>query len=117
MRGSRAKLLRRAAYGPRSEWTKEGYFPLHPQHRGYTIMQTFEKIVPRLIRADLDDGTDAEKKASIKMPGAGGHLYHYRYVPWQHNGMHHADVERRKYQAAKKWWKRHRIESTRLKGW
>ncbi len=117
MRGSRAKKLRRLAYGPRSEWTKEGHFPSHPSARGYTIMKTYEKIVPRVVRADLDDGTDEEKAGSIKLPGAGGHLFNYRYVPWQYNGEHHADVERRKYLAAKKWWKRHGIESTQLKGW
>lgn len=106
MRGSRAKLLRRAAYGPRSEWTKEGYFPIHPQARSYTIMKTYEKIIPRLIRADLDTGTEAEQKASIKMPGEGGHIYHYRYVPWQYNGEIRADTERQKYQWAKRNWKR-----------
>ena len=80
-------------------------------------MKVYEKIVPRVIRADLDDGTEKEKAGSIKMPGPGGHIFNYRYVPWQYNGMHHADVARRKYLAAKEWWKRHGIESTRLKGW
>ena len=117
MRGSRAKKLCREVYGPRADWDKEGYFPCHPQIRGYTVMKTYQKVVPRLIRADLDTGTEKEKAASIKLPGPGGAIFHYRYVPWTYNGETVADVERRKYQAAKKWWKRHRIESTRLKGW
>ena len=117
MRGATAKKLRRLAYGPRRDWTLEGYFPSHPRARGYTVMKTYTKIVPRVIRADKDTGSEAEKAGSIKLPGAGGHLYHYRYVPWEYNGEHHADHERRKYLAAKKWWKRHGIESTRLKGW
>ncbi len=117
MNGSRAKKLRRAAYGPRTDWTKTGYFPSHPHLRQYTIMKTYQKIVPRLIRADLDDGSPAEQANSIKLPGAGGHIFHYRYVPWTYHGEHRADTERRKYQAAKKWWKRHGIESTRMKGW
>lgn len=106
MRGSRAKLLRRAVYGPRSEWTKEGYFPIHPQHRGYTVMKTYQKIVPRLVREDLDTGTEKEKAASIKLPGEGGHIFNYRYVPWEYNGETVADTERRKYQWAKRNWKR-----------
>ncbi len=117
MRGTRAKRLRRLAYGPRQDWTTEGHFPSHPRARGYTVMKTYQKIVPRVVRADLDDGTAEEQAGSIKIPGVGGHIFNYRYVPWQYNGEHRADVERRKYLAAKKWWKRHGIESTRLKGW
>ena len=117
MRGTTAKKLRRLAYGPREDWTKEGHFPSHPQARGYTILKTYQKLVPQVIRADLDTGTEKEKAASIQLPGADGHIFNYRYVPWQYNGEHRADVERRKYQAAKKWWTRHGIESTRLKGW
>lgn len=85
MRGSRAKQLRRAVYGPRSEWTLDGYFPRHPRVRTYTVMKTYEKIVPRVVRADLDTGTEAEKAASIKMPGPGGVMYNYRYVPWMYH--------------------------------
>lgn len=106
MRGTRAKALRRAAYGPRSEWTKEGYFPLHPAVRSYTILKTYEKIVPRMIRADSDPGSAKEQAASIKLPGPGGVIYHYRYMPWAYNGEHRTDTERRKYQWAKRWWKR-----------
>jgi len=117
MRGARAKKLRRAVYGPRSEWTETGYFPNHPSARGYTVMKTYQKVIPRLFEADKDPGTEQEKAASIKLPGPGGKMMHYRYVPWEYHGETFADTERRKYQAAKKWWKRHRIESTRLKGW
>ncbi len=117
MRGTRAKKLRRMAYGPRSDWTEEGYFINHPSARGYTIMQEHQRIVPRLFEADKDPGTEKEKAASIKLPGPSGKMMNYRYVPWAYNGKTIADTERRKYQAAKKWWKRHGIESTRLKGW
>ncbi len=106
MRGARAKKLRREVYGPRSEWDKDGHFPCHPSVRGYTIMKTYQKIIPRLILADKDDGTPEEQAQSIKMPGADGKMYHYRYVPWQYNGEHRADIERRKYRWAKRNWKR-----------
>jgi len=114
MRGKRAKQLRREVYGPRSEWNREGYFPCHPQHRGYTIMKIYQKVIPRLIRADLDDGTEKEKAASIHLPGPGGKIFNYRYVPWTYNGETHTDLERRKYQWAKRNWKRYKcVDLTR----
>jgi len=106
MRGSRVKALRRAVYGPREDWTEEGYFPNHPSARGYTIMKTYQKVVPRLFPADEDPGTDKEKAASIKLPGPGGKMMNYRYVPWTYHGETVADIERRKYQWAKRNWKR-----------
>jgi len=79
-------------------------------------MKTYQKVVPRLIRADKDDGTEKEKAASIQLPGAGGHIYNYRYVPWTYYGETHADLERRKYRWAKRNWKRFkRVILTR--GW
>ncbi len=117
MRGTVAKRLRREVYGPRSEWTEEGYFINHPSARAYTIMKQYQKIIPRLFEADKDPGTDEEKAGSIKIPGPEGKLMNYRYVPWNYNGETLADTERRKYQCAKKWWTRHGILCTLLKGW
>lgn len=106
MRGTRAKALRRAVYGPREDWSEEGYFPNHPSARGYTVMKTYQKVVPRLFPADEDPGTDKEKAASIKLPGPGGKMMNYRYVPWTYHGETVADTERQKYQWAKRNWKR-----------
>lgn len=115
MNGSRAKKLRREAYGPRTDWTLTGYFPCHPSLRQYTVMKTYQRPVPKTIRADKDTGTAREIAASVKLPGADGHIYHYRYVSFQYNGMIFADVERRKYRAFKYWWKKKGIISGRLK--
>ncbi len=106
MNGSRAKKLRRAVYGPRSEWIEEGYFPKHPSKRGYTVLKIYQKIVPRLFPDDEDPGTDEEKTASIKLQGPAGKMMNYRYVPWIYHGETVADTERRKYQWAKRNWKR-----------
>jgi len=112
MNGSRAKLLRRVVYGDRSCWTLDGYFPLHPAHRTHTVMKTYQKIVPKLTRADLDE----DKSTSIQIAGADGHTYNYRYVPWEYHGVIAADIERRKYQWAKRNWKRLGIVDTH-RGW
>ncbi len=106
MRGSRAKKLRRLAYGPRKDWTEEGYFVNHPSARAYVIMKQYQKVVPRLFEADKDPGTEEEKAQSIHIPGPEGKMMNYRYVPWTFNGETVADIERRKYQWAKRNWKR-----------
>lgn len=113
MNGSRAKKLRRLAYGPRNEWTLDGYFPCHPRVRSYVIMTTYQTMVPRLIEASKDE--DKSEPISI-LPGADGVLYHYRYVPFTTNGRFETDPERKLYQWAKRNWKRFRIESTLEEG-
>ena len=115
MNGTRAKKLRRLAYGPRKDWTLEGYFPNHPLHRAYTVMKTYQRPIPKTIRADKDTGTPREIAASVKLPGADGHTYHYRYVSFTYNGMIFADHERRQYRAYKWWWKNKGIVCNRLK--
>lgn len=77
-------------------------------------MTTYQTMVPKLIRTDLDK--DKSPPITV-LPGADGHKYNYRYVPFITNGRFEADLERRKYQAYKKWWKRHGIVCGRLKGW
>ena len=111
MRGTRAKLLRRLAYGPREDWTKDGYFPSHPHVRGYTVMTTYQTMVPRLIRTDLDENKETP---ITTLPGADGKMYNYRYVPFTSNGRFEADTDRRKYRAFKYWWKKKGILSDRL---
>ena len=65
-----------------------------------------EEMLAGLSGADLDTGTEKEKAASVKLPGPGGHIFNYRYVPWQYNGETHVDTERKKYRWAKRNWKR-----------
>lgn len=114
MRGTVAKRLRRQpeAYGPRGEWTKEGYFPKHPTVHTYTIMTTYQTMVPRLILQSEDED---KSPAIAVLPGEGGQLYNYRYVPFLTNGRFEADNERKKYKAFKWWYKNKRIISGRLK--
>jgi len=112
MRGKRAKELRRLAYGERKTWTQEGYFPCHPSLRQYTVMKTYQTMVPKLIRTDLDGNTSAPITV---LPGSDGHKYNYRYVPFVSNGSIFADMERRQYRAYKYWWKKKGIISRRLK--
>jgi hypothetical protein len=107
MRGSRAKKLRRAAYGPDSGGKDH-------RERGYTILKTYQKIVPLIVRADKDDGSEEDQRNSVHMPGKDGHTYHYRYEPWLYHGQHVADLERRKYLSFKYWWKAKKILSGRL---
>ena len=102
MRGTRAKKLRRQVYGPRSEWTKEGYFPCHPALRSYTIMTRYQRMVPKLILAS-DDSGEGQLLASFKQRGK---LMNYRYVPFEINGRFEADTERQEYRKAKAAWKR-----------
>jgi hypothetical protein len=114
MRGTVAKRLRRQerAYGPRSEWTKDGYFPKHPHVRGYTIMTTYQTMVPKM----FDAAQDPDKTTPIAvLPGTDGKAYNYRYVPFLMNGRFEADLERRKYKAFKYWWKAKGIICGRLK--
>lgn len=109
MRGSRAKVLRRAAYGPDSGGEDH-------RERGYTILHTYQKIVPRLIEAEKDDGTEEEKAGSIQIPGPGGKIFNYRYTPWNYHGQHVADQERRQYLWAKRNWKSTKTVNT-SRGW
>ena len=78
-------------------------------------MKTYQRPVPKTIRADKDTGTAREIAASVKLPGADGHIYHDRYVAVQDNGMIYADHERRQYTSLKYWWKKKGIISKRLK--
>lgn len=79
-------------------------------------MKTYERIVPRLFKADEDPGTPAEQAQSIRVPGPDGVMMHYRYTPWQYDGELAADMERRKYQWAKRNWKQyHKVILSR--GW
>ena len=109
MRGSRAKLLRRAVYGPGSGG--EDF-----RERGYTILKTYQKIVPLIVRADKDEGSEEDQRNSVHMPGKDGHTYHYRYEPWNYHGQHQADLERRKYLWTKRNWKEKKILQT-SRGW
>ena len=109
MRGSRAKLLRRAVYGPDSSGADH-------RERGYVVLKTYQKIVPRLIEAEKDDGTEEEKAASIQVSGPGGKIFNYRYVPWNYHGQHQADRERRKYLWTKRNWKEKKVVMTN-RGW
>ena len=105
MRGTRAKALRRAAYGPSSKWTKEGYFPNHPQSRSHTITKTYQIMIPKLTRVDEIGSTVAEQDIDMKILGKDGKMYCYINEPWQYNGELAADTERRRYQWAKRNWK------------
>ncbi len=102
MRGTVAKRLRRLVYGPRSEWTKEGYFPCHPAVRGYTIMTRYQRTVPKLILASDDPG-EGQLLASFMQNGK---KMNYRYVAFEINGRFEADTERQEYRKAKAAWKR-----------
>ncbi len=103
MRGTRAKAIRRQIYGPRSEWTKEGYFPNHPALRAYTIMTRYQRMVPKFLLAENDVNPEAPLATIRKSDGL---MYNYRYVPFEINGRFEADTERQEYQKAKAAWKR-----------
>ena len=114
MRGTVAKRLRRhkAAYGPRSEWTTEGYFPKHPRVHAYTIMTTYQTMVPKMFLASADP----DKSTPIAvLPGVDGETYNYRYVGFTSNGRFEADNDRKKYKALKWWYKNKGIICARLK--
>ena len=115
MRGTVAKRLRRQpeAYGPRSEWTTEGYFPKHPTVHAYTIVTTYQTMVPRLILQSEDP--QGQQGVIAVIPGADGKMFNYRYVAFTQNGRFEADNERKKYKAFKWWYKNKGIISGRLK--
>lgn len=114
MRGTVAKRLRRqpAAYGPRRDWTTEGYFPTHPSIHAYTVMTTYQTMVPKVFLASTDP--DKSKPIAV-IPGTDGELYNYRYVPFVTNGRFEACLERKKYKAFKWWWTHKGILRGRLK--
>ena len=114
MRGTVAKRLRRqpTAYGPRRDWTMEGYFPTHPRIHSYTIMTTYQTMVPKMILKSTDP--DKSKPIAV-LPGVNGELYNYRYVPFMTNGRFEADNDRKKYKAFKWWYKNKGIICGRLK--